>query len=74
MSGQSRKHSALESVCNVLVGYFVALATQLVVFPALGIPVRLGQNVAIGMIFTGVSLVRSYALRRMFNAWHRRSH
>lgn len=69
---QSRRHSALESVANVAVGYGVALATQLVVFPALGIPVRLSQNVAIGAIFTVVSLVRSYCLRRVFNRWHRR--
>lgn len=68
---QSRRHSALESVANVAVGYLVALATQLVVFPALGIQVRLGQNVAIGVIFTGVSLVRSYCLRRAFKRWHR---
>jgi hypothetical protein len=59
-------------VANVAVGYLVALATQLIVFPLLGIPVRLSQNIAIGAIFTVVSLVRSYCLRRMFNRWHHR--
>lgn len=68
---QSRRHSAIESVANVAIGYLVALGTQLVVFPALGIAVKLSQNITIGLIFTGVSLVRSYALRRAFNRWHR---
>ncbi len=69
---QSRRHSAIESITNVAVGYFVALATQLIVFPLLGVPVRLSQNIAIGVIFTAVSLARSYCLRRIFNRWHRR--
>jgi hypothetical protein len=33
----------------------------------MGIPVSLSQNIAIGAIFTAVSLARSYALRRTFN-------
>jgi len=54
----------------VLVGYLVALGAQLVVFPLMGIPVSLSQNVTIGVIFTVVSLGRSYALRRAFNWLH----
>lgn len=69
---QSRRHSALESVVNVAVGYLVALGTQLIVFPALGIPVRLSQKITIGAIFAAVSLVRSYCLRRLFNRLHKR--
>ena len=56
---------------NIAVGYSVALMTQIVVFPLYGMEVRLSQNVQIGMIFTVVSLVRSYALRRVFNRIHR---
>jgi hypothetical protein len=67
---QSRRQSAIEAVVNVLIGYLVALATQLALFPILGIEVRLGQNVAIGVIFTAVSLVRSFFIRRLFNRWH----
>lgn len=64
---QSRRMSAVESVVNVAVGYLVALAAQLIVFPLLGIPVTLEQNILIGVIFTVVSLARSYCLRRVFN-------
>ena len=64
---QSRTMSAAESVANVAIGYGIALATQVVVFDALQIPVSLGQNLWIGAVFTVVSLIRSYILRRFFD-------
>ncbi len=63
---QSRRMSLLESLTNVLVGYGVAIVTQILVFPWFGLQVSLGDNLAIGTIFTVVSLIRSYALRRVF--------
>ena len=59
--------SAAESVANVVIGYGIALVTQVVVFDALEISVSLEQNLWIGVVFTVVSLVRSYLLRRFFN-------
>lgn len=64
---QSRTMSLIEALANVLVGYGVAVATQAVVFPLFGLYASLDQNLAIGLIFTVVSLVRSYVLRRVFN-------
>lgn len=68
---QTRWQSFIESWANVLIGYGVALLTQIIVFPMYGMTVSLSQNVQIGVIFTLVSLARSYALRRLFNRWHR---
>ena len=65
---QSSLMSAVESVSNVAIGYGVALVTQLAVFPLFGLAVSLGDNLMIGAIFTVVSLVRSYVVRRAFNA------
>ena len=65
---QSRLMSLVESLANVLVGYGVAVLTQVVVFPLFGLHVPLADNLLIGIVFTGVSLVRSYALRRSFEA------
>ena len=48
----------------MVVGYGVAVSTQLLVFPLFGLEATLGENLAIGAIFTVVSLGRSYALRR----------
>ena len=67
---QTRAQSLIESCANVAIGYLVALAAQMIVFPALGIEVNLSQNLLIGAIFTTVSLLRSYAVRRVFNWMH----
>lgn len=64
---QSRKHSIIEATANVLIGYFVAIAAQLAIFPAFGIAISIADNLAIGLFFTVVSLLRSYLLRRLFN-------
>ena len=64
---QSRTGSMVEACANVAIGYGVAMATQLAVFPLFGIHIPLTADLAIGAIFTAVSLVRSYLLRRFFN-------
>ena len=65
---QSRLMSLVESLANVLVGYGVAVITQMAVFPLFGLAVTVTENLLIGLIFTVVSIVRSYALRRGFEA------
>ena len=65
---QSRLMSMVESLANVLVGYVVAMVTQMAVFPLFGLAVTVTENLLIGLIFTAVSIVRSYALRRGFEA------
>ena len=64
---QSRMMSATEATVNVLVGYGVAVGTQVAIFPLFGLIATLEQNMAMGAVFTIVSLVRSYLLRRVFN-------
>jgi hypothetical protein len=63
---QSRAMSLVESVANMVLGYALAIATQMAVFPLFGIEAALGEHLAIGMAFVGVSLARSYLLRRLF--------
>ena len=65
---QSRLMSLMESLTNVLVGYGVAVVTQMLVFPLFGLVVTVSENMLIGLIFTAVSIVRSYVLRRSFEA------
>ena len=64
---QSRRLSIIEAVTNVVVGYALAVITQIVAFPWFGLQVSLGDNLAIGAVFVGVSLIRSFVLRRLFN-------
>ena len=63
---QSRRMSLIEAATNVIVGYALAVGMQIVVFPVFGIDIALGDQLAIGLAFTGVSLVRGYVLRRLF--------
>jgi hypothetical protein len=63
---QSKRMSMMESLTNVAVGYGVAVSAQIVVFPMFGLEVPLADNLAIGAIFTGISIMRSFALRRVF--------
>ncbi len=63
---QSRAMSFIEAATNVVVGYILAIATQIIVFPWFGIKAALGEHLAIGFAFVGVSLARSYLLRRFF--------
>lgn len=69
---QTRTMSLIEAATNVVAGYGVAVLTQTLIFPIIGLHVTLGQNLKIGFVFTLVSLARSYALRRLFEAWQLR--
>ena len=63
---QSRALSFIEAATNVVVGYVLAIATQLVVFPLFGLEAALGEHMAIGTAFVALSLARGYLLRRLF--------
>ena len=68
---QSRRMSLLEATTNVVVGYVLAIATQLAVFPLFGLEAALSEHLAIGAVFVMVSLARSYLLRRLFEHMRR---
>jgi hypothetical protein len=66
---QSRRHALLEAAVNTVVGYGLAVLTQMAVFPHYGLSVPFGETLAIGGVFTVLSLVRGYVLRRVFESW-----
>ena len=70
---QSRAMSLVESIANVIVGYGVAVVTQILIFPVFGLHTTLAQNLKLGLVFTIVSIARSFALRRVFEAIRMRS-
>lgn len=70
---QSRLQSMIEAWANTIIGYFINLAVQLVVYPFYGATFTFNQNIQIGLIFMVVSIARSYGLRRAFNTLHRRA-
>lgn len=65
---QTRTSSFVEAVINTTIGFVISLVLTAVVLPAYGHAVSLSQNLQITGIFTVASIVRSYVLRRWFNA------
>jgi hypothetical protein len=61
-----RAMSLVEAVANVVIGYGVAVVTHILIFPVFGLHTTLAQNLKLGVVFTLVSIGRSYALRRLF--------
>jgi hypothetical protein len=66
---QSRLMSLVEATTNVVVGFALALATQVLLFPLLGLIVTMQDNMIIGSVFTVVSLLRGFLLRRLFESF-----
>ncbi|MCE8512281.1 hypothetical protein KBY22_06225 [Ruegeria pomeroyi] len=60
--------SLVEAIANVVIGYGIAVVTQILIFPHFGLHTTLAQNLSMGGIFTVVSIARSFALRRLFEA------
>jgi len=61
--------SLIKAATNVVVGYVLAIVTQLLVLPRFGLEAALHEHLAIGLIFVGISLTRGYLLRRLFERW-----
>ncbi|MBE0455728.1 MAG: hypothetical protein IBX58_19045 [Roseovarius sp.] len=69
---QSRTMSLVEAMANVVVGYVLAIVTQMIVFPWFGLEAALVEHLAIGAAFVMISLARGYILRRIFEHLGRR--
>jgi hypothetical protein len=63
---QLKRHSLFEAATNIIVGYTINLLANMVIFPLWGWTISLRQNIEIGVIYTVISLIRSYCLRRAF--------
>ena len=70
---QSRTMSLVEAVANVVVGYGIAVVSQILLFPAFGLQMTMAQNLQLAAAFTVISICRSFALRRVFEAMRVRS-
>lgn len=67
---QKKSHSLLEALTNYAIGYAVAIALQVVLYPFYGIRLEIAAQAEIAGWFTVVSIVRSYCVRRFFNHAH----
>ena len=65
---QSKKQSAIESLTSTTIGIIIGIVLNLTILPIFGYPVSLSDSLWISVIFTAVSVIRSYAVRRIFNS------
>lgn len=65
---QSRLGSLIEALANVVIGFGTNWLANMVILPLFGFHVTGAQAFGIGVFFTVISIVRSYTLRRWFNA------
>jgi len=64
---QTRRGSLVEAGANITVGFGVNYVANLLIFPLFGMHISPSHNLLLGAIYTCISLVRSYVLRRWFN-------
>jgi len=64
---QTKLGSLCEAIINIVIGFLIGLASQILVFPIVGIEASIGTNLEIAAYFTAISLIRSYIIRRHFN-------
>lgn len=64
---QSRIYSFIESLTNIVVGFIINVIANIIVLPIFGFHPSLLEASGMGLIFTIISLLRSYFLRRIFN-------
>jgi hypothetical protein len=68
---QTRVQSLIEAWTNIAVGLGINLVANALIFPLFGWHISARQNFTLGILYTLISLARSYGLRRAFNRWHR---
>jgi len=64
---QTKLGSFYEACLNILIGYTIASAANYLVLPFFLEGVTVGNSLLIGLIFTVISLIRTYVIRRWFN-------
>jgi hypothetical protein len=61
------KKTGIETVIDIGSGFLLAILTQIIIFPYFGYEVTILKSIHLALIFTGVSMARSWAWRVYFN-------
>lgn len=66
-AGQSRSASAFETLTSTVTGFILSVALQRALFPVMGHDFAFRENMVVASVFTAVSILRGYVVRRTFN-------
>lgn len=64
---QTKTGSFVEAWANIAVGFAINFGANMLVLPHFGFAITAAKAFGIGVVFTIISLVRQYVLRRWFN-------
>lgn len=64
---QTRLGSLIEALVNVAIGFGINWTANMLILPIFGFHVTGAQALHIGVLFTAISIARSYVIRRWFN-------
>ena len=65
---QARLDSLIEAIINVAIGFAINFTANMLIFPLFGFHITARDNLLLGLIYTVISVARSYCIRRWFNA------
>jgi len=66
-SRQTRLGSLIEVMINIAIGFAINWVANLYILPLYGFAITGSQAFSMGLLFTVISVVRSYVIRRWFN-------
>ena len=69
---QNKRESMIESLTSTTIGIIIGIVLNLTILPIFGYPVSWSDSLWISVIFTIVSIIRSYVIRRFFNSKERK--
>lgn len=65
---QTRLGSLIETIINTVIGFAINYCANLLILPLFGFHITPANNFLMGLLYTGISVARSYTIRRWFNA------
>jgi hypothetical protein len=65
---QTRRASIIEAWTNIVIGFSINYAANLIFLPMVGAQLTASNNFWLGWMYTAVSIIRQYAVRRWFNS------
>ena len=70
---QTRLQSFIEAWVNVAIGFGINFLANMLIFPLFGWSISAADNLLLGLIYTAISIARSYCIRRWFNSFLRKA-
>lgn len=64
---QTRLGSFIEACVNTVIGFVINFVANLAILPMFGFPIKPLAAFHMGLVFTAISVARSYGIRRLFN-------